>query len=574
MNKKYGIIFLLTLLFVPLPFMAQDDCRWALPNRGQLSSDKVLFVMQDSEGFLWYATEGGGVCRDDGRQVDVFRSDAEHPDLLGSNTVLCLAESGNRILIGTTHGASVLDKSDYSIRRLAEVDDRRVDDILVASGGNWWLTANRKVYEYSADGRLLRTIDAGDKYIFRLYEDSQGQLLCRQWEGGTLRLDGERLVQVGDGWADSIDFRRISTDNKGNKLVADGFGGCHVLGRSSQKCWFDGSVLTKETADSVRRARALSERPTALAVGSNGNIWFSTGKDIRCKGQDGEEKVVSNIKDISAIALAPDGTMWFASIFGHLYRYSHGETRIDDYATNEYGDGVTAMSVDSAGRVVMLSDRYVRIYDPVRKTLRQQSREACGTYMIELQETAPSGRWSQPMRDRVKERLPGWMWWMLAGLLLVLSALVCHILMLHQQRRLFMQQMRSDVCLGDQSMAQSAVKMAVSERERQWLQRAIAQVEAHLDDEGYTVEQLSSDMCMSRMTFYRKIQSATGYTPSEFVRTIRLRRAAELLRKGGMSVTEISYATGFSSVSYFSRCFRKMFGMSPTQFSGSTSAEP
>ena len=178
------------------------------------------------------------------------------------------------------------------------------------------------------------------------------------------------------------------------------------------------------------------------------------------------------------------------------------------------------------------------------------------------------------MRDRVKERLPGWMWWMLAGLLLVLSALVCHILMLHQQRRLFMQQMRSNVCLGDQSLAQSAVKMAVAERERQWLQRAIAQVEAHLDDEGYTVEQLSSDMCMSRMTFYRKIQSATGYTPSEFVRTIRLRRAAELLRKGGMSVTEISYATGFSSVSYFSRCFRTMFGMSPTQFSGSTSAEP
>ena len=130
------------------------------------------------------------------------------------------------------------------------------------------------------------------------------------------------------------------------------------------------------------------------------------------------------------------------------------------------------------------------------------------------------------------------------------------------------------MCLGDQSLAQSAVKMAVSERERQWLQRAIAQVEAHLDDEGYTVEQLSSDMCMSRMTFYRKIQSATGYTPSEFVRTIRLRRAAELLRKGGMSVTEISYATGFSSVSYFSRCFRTMFGMSPTQFSGSTSAEP
>ena len=100
----------------------------------------------------------------------------------------------------------------------------------------------------------------------------------------------------------------------------------------------------------------------------------------------------------------------------------------------------------------------------------------------------------------------------------------------------------------------------------EWLKKAIAQMEAHLSDEDYTVEQLSSDMCMSRMTFYRKIQSLTGQSPTEFMRTIRLRRAADLLCEGRMTVTEITYATGFSSISYFSRCFRTMFGVPPTQF--------
>lgn len=76
---------------------------------------------------------------------------------------------------------------------------------------------------------------------------------------------------------------------------------------------------------------------------------------------------------------------------------------------------------------------------------------------------------------------------------------------------------------------------------------------------------------MSRMTFYRKIQSATGQKPTEFIRTIRLRRAAELLRENRLTITEISYATGFSSVSYFSRCFRTMYGVSPTQFLEETS---
>jgi len=78
---------------------------------------------------------------------------------------------------------------------------------------------------------------------------------------------------------------------------------------------------------------------------------------------------------------------------------------------------------------------------------------------------------------------------------------------------------------------------------------------------------------MSRMTFYRKIQSMTGQKPSEFIRSIRLRRAAVMLKEGALTVTEISYATGFSSVSYFSRCFRTMFGVSPTQFGKNTTAD-
>ncbi len=91
-------------------------------------------------------------------------------------------------------------------------------------------------------------------------------------------------------------------------------------------------------------------------------------------------------------------------------------------------------------------------------------------------------------------------------------------------------------------------------------------MEAHLSEESYSVEQLSSDLCMSRMTFYRKIQAATGLKPTEFIRTIRLRRAAELLNEGQLNITEISYETGFTSVSYFSRCFRKMYGIPPKQF--------
>ena len=135
MQKKL-ILFFVTLL-ISMGVKAQNYQCLSLPNQEQLSSNQVLFLMEDSEGYLWYATEGGGVCRDDGRQVDVFRSDAKHPDLLGSNNVSCLAEaSGRYIIIGTFHGAYVLDKRDYSIHRIMEVDDKRVDDIIVTANGH------------------------------------------------------------------------------------------------------------------------------------------------------------------------------------------------------------------------------------------------------------------------------------------------------------------------------------------------------------------------------------------------------------------------------------------------------
>lgn len=558
--KKYN--FPLFFLFVMTVFglQAQGFRRLSLPSRELLSSYRILYVMQDSEGFLWYATEGSGLCRDDGRQTDVFRSDAQHPGLLCSNDVVCLAESGNRILIGTTHGANFLDKTDYSIRQLTEVDDKRVDDIIITADGHWWFTANKKVWEFSAEGQLLRTFDLGDKYIFRMYEDEMHRLWCREWEGGTLCLDSGKFVKVTTEWPDSIDFRRVTKDQNGCLLVADGFGDCYALCGHNSEPWFKGTVLSKEQAYEIRQTLKLSSRPTALVFLTDDECWFSTGKDIRRKKGNTEEIVVTDTKDVSAMAFTPDGTLWMGTIFGQLYRYLNGKTETDAYGSNEYGDAVTAMQVDSAGQLILVYDRYVRIYNTRQKTLRQQSREKENTYCIELQETAPGQRWSHPLRIKVVEQLPDWLWWILGALMLVVSLLMAHIVMLRRQRKRFLDTMKQE----NKDNGQPAAKPSVLTDT--WLQKAIAQVEANISDDSYTVEQLSNDLCMSRMTFYRKIQSLTGQTPTEFVRTIRLRRAAELLREGRLTVSEIGYMTGFSSVSYFSRCFRSLYGVPPTQF--------
>ena len=568
MKHYYTILFFISLL--PLLGSAQEQQELTFPRLEQLSAQHVTHVIQDSEGYLWYGTEGGGVCRDDGHQILVFRSDAEHPDLLGSNSIACLAEATQRyIIIGTYHGAFLLDKHDYSIRRMIEVDDKRVDDIIISKNGHWWMTSNKKVYEY-ADRKLINIYPAGDKYIFRLQEDQEGMIWATEWEGGLLQLKDGHFIQV-RAKNDTIDFRRIMTDDQGRQLVANGLGECHALDNNRQKPFFDGKFFTKFTGDSIRRTYGLSTRPTAIALPPRpsgrlreGELWFSTGKDIRCKTKDTEQIILPDTKDVSAMCFAKDGTLWLATIFGTIMTYKDGQLLTDEYASNEYGDAVLALQTDSLGRLIIVYDRYVRLYDPTRQTLRQQNIEADGIYRIELQETEPGKRWSMPQQS-VAEQMPLWIWWLIAVLLLSLIALSGYILFLRRQRQRFLAVMKRKTTTPEQTQEEQIAEEQPSLNDA-WLQQAIEYVEKNIADEHYSVEQLSNDLCMSRMTLYRKIQSATGQKPTELIRTIRLRRAAELLREGRLTITEISYATGFSSVSYFSRCFRTMYGVAPTQF--------
>jgi len=88
----------------------------------------------------------------------------------------------------------------------------------------------------------------------------------------------------------------------------------------------------------------------------------------------------------------------------------------------------------------------------------------------------------------------------------------------------------------------------------------------HLEDEEYDVEQLAFEMHTSRSSLHRKIKGVTHMTPGEFIRVIRLKKAAELLREGSYRVNEVCLMVGIRSLSYFSKSFQKMFGVLPKDF--------
>ncbi len=99
-----------------------------------------------------------------------------------------------------------------------------------------------------------------------------------------------------------------------------------------------------------------------------------------------------------------------------------------------------------------------------------------------------------------------------------------------------------------------------------FLDKATRIVMKNISDLDFKQEDLLKDMHLGRSQFYRKINALTGNNPSHFIRTIRLRYASELLLKNEYSIKEITYMAGFNSTAYFSKTFRELFNLTPTQY--------
>ena len=108
--------------------------------------------------------------------------------------------------------------------------------------------------------------------------------------------------------------------------------------------------------------------------------------------------------------------------------------------------------------------------------------------------------------------------------------------------------------------------IAISSADEQFIQQALQVVEKHLSDPDFSVEDLSRALYMSRVSVYKKILSLTGKTPIEFIRSIRLKRAAQLLEKSQLTVAEVAYEVGFNNPKYFSRYFKTEYNVLPSAY--------
>lgn len=118
--------------------------------------------------------------------------------------------------------------------------------------------------------------------------------------------------------------------------------------------------------------------------------------------------------------------------------------------------------------------------------------------------------------------------------------------------------------LSDDTLSPSEI--TVSSVDEQLLKKAFQIVEENISNEQFDIPFFCSELGVSRTMLFTKIKAWTNFTPNDFIREIRLKRAAQLLEQNKINISQISYKVGFNNPKYFSKCFQKKYGETPSQY--------
>ena len=102
--------------------------------------------------------------------------------------------------------------------------------------------------------------------------------------------------------------------------------------------------------------------------------------------------------------------------------------------------------------------------------------------------------------------------------------------------------------------------------DEQFMKKVMAYMEEQMDNAELTIDEFAEQLMLSRTIFYRKLKSIVGLTPVDFIREIRIKRAVQLIDSDEYNFSQVAYMTGFNDPKYFSKCFKKVIGITPSEY--------
>lgn len=535
----------------------------------------AVSLLEDSAGRLWVGTYMHGLlCYDGGRLVKHYTV-ADSP--LADNSVYSLQQDRmGRIWTGSLWGhIQCLDPGTGKWQDFRSANrEESVAMCFYYDGGDYLyagtlsglcriniVTGNRQMLHGNRHGKpFLR------KDIQAILRDRRGLLCLAHGQGITVwDTHTDSLYRLGrrDGLCDEV-IRGLYEDKKGYVWTAtsNGCSKISVGGAASGRWRF--SFCNYTTSDGLLDNNISRH---SICGFQNGKILLGTGEGYSIvdagaldRQSPSQPKVCITGLSISGTPVVPGDDFHGRKILScPMERLTSLSLRYSDTPIDiEFSsmDLTHSDKVRYAYRLEGLSDRWIETNDP-HVTFASLSP---GSYRLLVRACSPDGRWSGSAASLlISVSLPFWLSWY-ALVLYVLAAEACAAWWM--RRKFKRRHQHSD---SQHKIDVSPHDITITSTDEKLMARAIEAVEANISGD-FTVEDLASAVGLTRGHLYKKLMAITGKGPADFIRTIRLKRACQLLARSGMQISEVAYAVGYSSPKIFARNFKAEFGVTPSEY--------
>lgn len=526
---------------------------------GSLSHNHAWDIAEDPEGTLWVATLGGGLNKLD-RSTMQFERVASQQGAFGlpSDQVYSIYpdRSRNRLWIGTAQGLFYYDLYSKRIKLAISQEDYsgvEVKCVYVDRKNRVWFSARKK-------GLLLLHPESGRLTV---YGQAQGLL--------------------------SNTVASILEDAQGYLWISTNRGICRLHPGT-------GSLLNFTTADGLRNTEYLTESAFAL---QNGSLLFggSEGLDLIKPKQIQEEVPPVRVAITNVWVLNKPVQPIFPEKNSTASKTPEIQLR---HFENSVTIAFSALNFSAPEKI-----KYAYRLDGVERTwnyidnrrLITLTNLSPGSYTLHVKATNQAGVWQDEQGTTLQITvLPPWWktWWFRLLLFLGIGgalyigvwlrnvrlqkstysgSMVVHTYPDQRLNEKVGEAPHNETLLQSQPEHQAqnnqipsitpSQQASISPLDTEFLQKAQGMVEANLDNPAFSVGSFVREMGMSRTLIHLKLKELTNHSTGDFIRSIRLNHAAQLLLSGKYTVSEIAYLVGFNDPKYFNKCFKEKYGVTP-----------
>lgn len=488
--------------------------RLALP----LSDGRILVCnLLHHLGYLYPNEHRFHLLNDSLPQINAYRALIE---------AIALPES-NKVLITTQNGAFMLDTS---CDKLCEIDSTKL------------------YYAYSQKFNSSLIDIAGKCWL-----GTHNGLLC----------EGQRFTNA-NGLSNSS-IRSIAEAPDGSIWIGTSDGINRIK---------DNNILSLGTSDGIpeeemeERGALIMSDGTAFFVTSNALLTFSTN-DFNTP-QKVMPVVLTGFQVMNERIDSPDS---IALSLPHNRNYLRMEFSALNYAAPEH--------VRYRYRMQNFDNHWLQTSNENGAAIAIYNAMPPGQYQLQLQCAIANGTWGPILTKEITICPPWWQtWWFRLSYSLSLVIIIIWGAYIYWKRQKARMARKSEEMVNRmfevrdkarrhfaQQLNISPARMAINSQEENFISRLMEVIEQNLSNTEYSVEQMARDVAMERTGLYRKLQAIAGITPSEFLRSVRLKRAAQIFENNkDISITEVSELVGFASSRHFATCFKQMFGCTPSDY--------